>query len=223
MGNKNGLKLKLHGNSIFATRSKNQTKYVEDILTSFITFGSGEAGTGKTIAACAVALHLLHQKQIERIILSRPVVEAGESLGFLPGSAEEKMEPYMLPFFHSMTKLVGKQIADKLFEEGRIEILPLAFTRGLTYENAVVIIDEAQNITKLQMKMCLTRLGENSKIIVNGDPSQCDLPKPSSSGLLDAINRLDGKKGISVTAFDTSDVVRHQIVKVVIDAYKITS
>lgn len=220
LGNGNGVSLKYFNGRMFKTRSKNQTRYAEDILSNFITFGLGAAGSGKTYCAVAVALHLLSQKHTKKIFITRPAVEAGENLGFLPGGQEEKLEPYMYPLFDSIEKLTGKEKLESLVEQGQLEIVPLAFMRGRTLDDCVIIVDEAQNVTKEQMKMILTRLGKNGKIIVNGDESQIDLQPRSNSGLEDAVERLEDKKGIAVTRFDSSDVVRHPIVKVVIDAYK---
>jgi phosphate starvation-inducible PhoH-like protein len=219
MGHRNGRKLELFDNKIFSTRSKNQTKYVDDILCNFISFGLGAAGTGKTVCAIAVGIHLLSQKHIKKIVITRPAVEAGEKLGFLPGNEAEKLAPYMYPLYDSLEKLVGKAKMESFLEEGQVEIVPIAFMRGRTLDDCLVVVDEAQNLTQEQTKMVLTRLGKHGKIVINGDESQCDLPIKSQSGLVDAVKRLQGKKGISVTQFSENDVVRHPIVKVVIDAY----
>jgi phosphate starvation-inducible PhoH-like protein len=219
MGNGNGIGIKLFNGRLFKTRSHNQTRYVEDILSNFITFGLGAAGSGKTYAACATALHLLSQKHTKKIIITRPAVEAGEELGFLPGTLEEKIAPYLFPLFDAIDDLCGKQKRESMISGGQLEILPLAYMRGRTLDDAFIILDEGQNATKQQMQMFLTRLGKNGKIVVNGDQSQNDLPHYATSGLMDAVNRLEGKQGIAVARFSTQDVVRHPVVKTVIEAY----
>lgn len=219
MANKNGLKLPLSNGKTFATRSHNQAEYARNIITSFISFCLGAAGTGKTYISVATALHLLHEKQIKKIILTRPAVEAGEELGFLPGTLEEKLAPFLFPLFDSIDDLIGKQERERMIEKGQLEIVPLAYMRGRSIPDSIILIDEAQNATKSQMKMLLTRIGKNSRIIVNGDESQVDLTPKSNSGFIDAVNRLKGKQGVSVIHFQTKDMMRHPIVKTVIDAY----
>ena len=183
-------------------------------------FGCGAAGSGKTYCAVATAMHLLKEKEVSKIVITRPAVEAGESLGFLPGTMEEKILPYLMPIYDAIDDLVGKPTREKMIEQGVIEILPLAYMRGRTLSNCIIILDEAQNTTKSQMKMLLTRIGKGSKAIVNGDHTQKDLPANVESGLMDAVNRLQGMRGISATFFDADDVVRHPVVKSVIKAYE---
>jgi len=200
-------------------RSEKQKNYVRALKESEIIISTGPAGTGKTFLAVAVALTMLLEKKIERIILSRPAVEAGERLGFLPGDMREKVDPYLRPLYDSLYDLLDFEKIQKKIEIGDIEIAPLAFMRGRTLKNSFAILDEAQNATDTQIKMFLTRIGENSKIVVNGDPSQIDLPNKSLSGLNRSKKLLGHLKEISVVDFDHSDVVRHPLVSKIVKAY----
>ena len=200
-------------------RSEKQKKYVYALKESEIIISTGPAGTGKTFLAVAVALTMLLEKKIERIILSRPAVEAGERLGFLPGDMREKVDPYLRPLYDSLYDLLDYEKIQKKIEVGDIEIAPLAFMRGRTLKNSFAILDEAQNATDTQIKMFLTRIGENSKIVINGDPSQIDLPNKSLSGLNRSKKLLGHLKEISVVDFDHFDVVRHPLVSKIVKAY----
>jgi phosphate starvation-inducible PhoH-like protein len=200
-------------------RSPNQKKYVEAIEQNDMTFGIGPAGTGKTYLAVAMAASALMAKKVERIILVRPAVEAGERLGFLPGSLQEKVDPYLRPLYDALYDLLEKERVDKMLEKGIIEVAPLAFMRGRTLSNAFIIMDEAQNTTNEQMKMFVTRLGMNSKAVITGDLTQIDLPNPKRSGLLEALNVLDGVEGVSFCHFEDKDVVRHTLVQRIVRAY----
>ena len=200
-------------------RSEKQKKYVRALKESEIIISAGPAGTGKTFLAVAVALTMLLEKKIERIILSRPAVEAGERLGFLPGDMREKVDPYLRPLYDSLYDLLDYEKIQKKIEIGDIEIAPLAFMRGRTLKNSFAILDEAQNATDTQIKMFLTRIGENSKIVINGDPSQVDLPNKSLSGLNKSKKLLGHLKEISVVDFDHKDVVRHPLVSKIVKAY----
>ena len=200
-------------------RSEKQKKYVRALRQSDIVISAGPAGTGKTFLAVAVALTMLLEKKIERIILSRPAVEAGERLGFLPGDMKEKVDPYLRPLYDSLYDLFHFEKIQRMIEIGDIEIAPLAFMRGRTLKNSFAILDEAQNATDTQIKMFLTRIGENSKIIINGDPSQIDLPNKSMSGLDKSKKLLSHLNEISIIDFDHSDVVRHPLVSKIVKAY----
>ena len=200
-------------------RSEKQKKYVRALKESEIIISAGPAGTGKTFLAVAVALTMLLEKKIERIILSRPAVEAGERLGFLPGDMRDKVDPYLRPLYDSLYDLLDFEKIQKKIEVGDIEIAPLAFMRGRTLKNSFAILDEAQNATDTQIKMFLTRIGENSKIVINGDPSQIDLPNKSLSGLNRSKKLLGHLKEISVVDFDHTDVVRHPLVSKIVKAY----
>ena len=200
-------------------RSEKQKNYVRALKESEIIISTGPAGTGKTFLAVAVALTMLLDKKIERIILSRPAVEAGERLGFLPGDMREKVDPYLRPLYDSLYDLLDFEKIQKKIEIGDIEIAPLAFMRGRTLKNSFAILDEAQNATDTQIKMFLTRIGENSKIVINGDPSQIDLPNKSLSGLNHSKKLLGHLKEISVVDFDHTDVVRHPLVSKIVKAY----
>jgi len=200
-------------------RSEKQKKYVRALRQSDIIISAGPAGTGKTFLAVAVALTMLLEKKIERIILSRPAVEAGERLGFLPGDMREKVDPYLRPLYDSLYDLLDYEKIQKKIEIGDIEVAPLAFMRGRTLKNSFAILDEAQNATDTQIKMFLTRIGENSKIVINGDPSQIDLPNKNLSGLNRSKKLLGHLNEISVVDFDHSDVVRHPLVSKIVKAY----
>ena len=200
-------------------RSEKQKNYVKALHESDIVISAGPAGTGKTFLAVAVALTMLLEKKIERIILSRPAVEAGERLGFLPGDMREKVDPYLRPLYDSLYDLLDYEKIQKKIEVGDIEIAPLAFMRGRTLKNSFAILDEAQNATDTQIKMFLTRIGENSKIVINGDPSQIDLPNKSLSGLIRSKKILGHLKEITTIDFDHNDVVRHHLVSKIVKAY----
>tara|TARA_Y100001970_G_scaffold215199_1_gene263215 strand:+ start:16731 stop:17738 length:1008 start_codon:yes stop_codon:yes gene_type:complete len=202
-------------------RSEKQKNYVKALKNSDIVISSGPAGTGKTFLAVAVALTMLLDKKIERIILSRPAVEAGERLGFLPGDMREKVDPYLRPLYDSLYDLLDFEKIQKKIEVGDIEIAPLAFMRGRTLKNSFAILDEAQNATDTQIKMFLTRLGENSKIVINGDPSQIDLPNKNQSGLDKSKKILGHLNEISIVDFDHRDVVRHPLVSKIVKAYSV--
>jgi len=202
-------------------RAKNlaQRSYVDLIRKHDVTFAVGPAGTGKTYLAMAMAVGALHHKEISRIILTRPAVEAGERLGFLPGDLAEKVDPYMRPLYDALRDMMDVEKAARLVERGTIEVAPLAFMRGRTLNDSFVILDEAQNTTGEQMKMFLTRLGENSKAVITGDVTQIDLPSGTESGLIEATRVLDGVRGIGFMRFQPSDVVRHPLVQSIIRAY----
>lgn len=197
----------------------NQREYIDAISRNDIVFGVGPAGTGKTYLAMAMAVAALLRKEVKRIILARPAVEAGERLGFLPGDMAEKVNPYLRPLYDALYDMVEPEKAQEMIERGTIEVAPLAFMRGRTLSSAFVILDEAQNTTSMQMKMCLTRLGFNSKYIITGDPTQVDLPNNVRSGLAEAVSLLDGVEGISVVRFGVEDVVRHPLVARIVHAY----
>jgi phosphate starvation-inducible PhoH-like protein len=205
--------------STIVARSPAQDGYIRAMDRTEMVFGVGPAGTGKTYLAVAYAATLLERGEINRIILSRPAVEAGEHLGFLPGDMKEKVDPYLRPLYDALYDMMQPEIVDRCIENNTIEVAPLAFMRGRTLSNAVVILDEAQNTTTQQMKMFLTRLGENSKMIITGDPSQIDLPRGVKSGLIEAIDFLSGVEGIHFTRFSDKDVVRHELVARIIRAY----
>jgi phosphate starvation-inducible PhoH-like protein len=196
-----------------------QKRYVDAISQSIITFGIGPAGTGKSYLAVAQAVHALQSRQVTRIILTRPAVEAGERLGFLPGDMREKVDPYLRPIYDALYDLMDSRIVERALQSTEIEIAPLAFMRGRTLSNAAVILDEAQNTTAMQMKMLLTRLGENSRMVVTGDPSQVDLPPGQISGLAEAVKLLEGVEGIAHVNFTAADVIRHELVARIVEAY----
>jgi phosphate starvation-inducible PhoH-like protein len=200
-------------------RSPNQRKYVEAIERGDMTFGLGPAGTGKTYLAVAMAVSALMAKKVSRIILVRPAVEAGERLGFLPGSLQEKVDPYLRPLYDALYDLLDQDKVDKLLERNVIEVAPLAFMRGRTLSDAFIIMDEAQNTTNEQMKMFVTRMGNGSKAVITGDLTQIDLPNPKRSGLFEALQVLDGVEGISFCHFEDVDVVRHHLVQRIVRAY----
>ena len=201
-------------------RSKKQKEYVRALKTSPVVMSLGPAGTGKTYLAVAAALSMLLEKKVERIILSRPAVEAGEKVGFLPGDMKDKIDPYLRPLYDSLYDLLDYDKIQRKIESGEIEIAPLAFMRGRTLKNSFAILDEAQNATQTQIKMFLTRIGENSKLVVNGDPSQIDLPNKNQSGLIKSQAVLQGIKEISIVNFDHKDVMRHPLVTKIVEAYQ---
>lgn len=205
---------------IIRPKTLGQKKYVDAIKRSSIVFGVGPAGTGKTYLAVALAVYALKNKEIDKIILTRPAVEAGEKLGFLPGDMNEKVDPYLRPLFDALQEMMGQDAYIRHIERGSIEIAPLAYMRGRTLSNSFIILDEAQNTTKEQMKMFLTRMGENSRIVVTGDVTQIDLPKNVKSGMIDAIEVLDGVEGIEIVKLTAKDVVRHELVTRIIQAYE---
>jgi phosphate starvation-inducible protein PhoH and related proteins len=200
-------------------RTAAQDAYIRALKRHALVFGTGPAGTGKTWLAVAHAVQLFERKEVDRIIMTRPAVEAGERLGFLPGDMREKVDPYLRPIYDALYDLMDARIVERAMQTGEFEIAPLAFMRGRTLANAVVILDEAQNTTSMQMKMFLTRLGENSRMIVTGDPSQVDLPPGQTSGLADATRLLKGVEGIGHVAFTAQDVIRHELVQRIVEAY----
>ncbi|MDD3170999.1 MAG: PhoH family protein [Bacilli bacterium] len=201
-------------------RTINQKIYIRSLAENDIIFAVGPAGTGKTFLAVLFAINQLRSNRAKKIVLVRPVVEAGEKLGFLPGDLKEKIDPYLIPLYDALYECLGKESVDKLIEKGTIEVAPLAYMRGRTLENAIVILDEAQNSTLSQMKMFLTRLGYNSKMIITGDVTQIDLPNKNSSGLIEAIELLSNIKGIAVSRFEKIDVMRHPLVYKIIERYE---
>jgi len=201
-------------------RSQKQSDYIKALRENDIVMALGPAGTGKSFLAVSVAITLLMEKKVERVILSRPAVEAGEKLGFLPGDMKEKVDPYLRPLYDALYELFGFEKIDKKIESGEIEIAPLAFMRGRTLKNCFAILDEAQNATETQIKMFLTRIGENSKLVVNGDPSQVDLINKSHSGLIKSKNIISHIEEIKIIEFDHTDVVRHPLVSKIIKAYQ---
>lgn len=200
-------------------RTAGQDAYIRALKRHSLVFGTGPAGTGKTWLAVAHAVSLFERKEVDRIILSRPAVEAGERLGFLPGDMREKVDPYLRPIYDALFDLMDRRMVERALEENEIEIAPLAFMRGRTLHNAAIILDEAQNTTSMQMKMFLTRLGENSRMIVTGDPSQVDLPPGQVSGLAEAARLLANVEGIGQVAFSNEDVIRHELVAKIVAAY----
>lgn len=201
-------------------RSATQAKYIEAMLKNELVFGLGPAGTGKTYLAVALAVSMMLEGAVDKIILSRPAVEAGENLGFLPGDLKDKVDPYLRPLYDALYEMLPAETVDKKLSIGEIEIAPLAFMRGRTLANAFVILDEAQNTTPMQMKMFLTRLGENSRMVVNGDLSQVDLPRGVVSGLRDALDTLKNVDNITSVTFTSADVVRHGLVAKIVQAYE---
>ncbi|WP_209403175.1 PhoH family protein [Pseudozobellia sp. WGM2] len=212
----------VHGVSgrLIKPQTVNQRKLVDAAKKNDMVFAIGPAGTGKTYTGVALAVKALKEKQVKRIILTRPAVEAGENLGFLPGDLKEKLDPYMQPLYDGLRDMIPAEKLAHLIENGTIQIAPLAFMRGRTLDNAFVILDEAQNTTHAQMKMFLTRMGKNAKFLVTGDPGQIDLPRRTISGLKEALLILKNTDGISIVYLDDKDVIRHKLVKKVIDAYK---
>ena len=201
-------------------RTAGQDAYIRALRRNSLVFGVGPAGTGKTWLAVAYAIALFERKEVDRIILSRPAVEAGERLGFLPGDMREKVDPYLRPIYDALFDLMDSRIAERALQTNEIEIAPLAFMRGRTLSNAVIILDEAQNATSMQMKMFLTRLGENSRMVVTGDPSQVDLPSGQTSGLAEAVRLLAHVEGIGCVEFTHEDVIRHELVGKIVAAYE---
>jgi len=201
-------------------RTAAQDSYIRALKRNELVFGIGPAGTGKTWLAVAYAAQLFERKDVDRIILSRPAVEAGERLGFLPGDMREKVDPYLRPIYDALYDLMDSRIVERALQSGEIEIAPLAFMRGRTLTNAAIILDEAQNTTSMQMKMFLTRLGENSRMIITGDPSQVDLPNGQPSGLAEAARLLEGVEGIAQVRFTAEDVIRHELVARIVSAYE---
>ena len=197
-----------------------QKRYVDAIRANTVTFGIGPAGTGKTYLAIALAVAALGEREVARIILTRPAVEAGERLGFLPGDMKEKVDPYLRPLYDALYDMLPAEQVERRIASGEIEIAPIAFMRGRTLGDAFIILDEAQNTTPMQMKMFLTRFGQNSRMVVCGDPRQIDLPDIGKSGLADAVGRLEGIEGIATIRFNAADVVRHPIVGRIVDAYE---
>jgi len=202
-------------------RGGNQQRYVRDILSSDVSFGIGPAGTGKTYLAVACAVDMIERNEIERILLVRPAVEAGEKLGFLPGDLSQKIDPYLRPLYDALYEMLGFEKVGKMIEKQIIEVAPLAYMRGRTLNNSFVILDEAQNTTPEQMKMFLTRLGFGSRAVITGDITQVDLPRGTKSGLTQALEILSGIEEIHITKFDSKDVVRHQLVQQIVEAYDV--
>jgi phosphate starvation-inducible PhoH-like protein len=200
-------------------KTKTQAQYMDMLARHDVTFGLGPAGTGKTFLAVAHGAGMLLRGDVDRLIITRPAVEAGEKLGFLPGDLTEKVDPYMAPVWESLTQIIGTEQLRRRRDKGEIEVAPIAFMRGRTLAHAYVIADEAQNTSRLQMKMVLTRLGEGSRMAVTGDPSQIDLPNPADSGLAHAVSILEGVEGVGVTRFSSEDVVRHPMVARIVKAY----
>ena len=205
---------------VIKARSVNQKKLVEDYKTNDLLFAIGPAGSGKTYTAIALAVRSLRNKEVKRIVLTRPAVEAGEKLGFLPGDVKQKLDPYLQPLYDALRDMIPQKKLESYIEEGIIEIAPLAFMRGRTLGDAVVILDEGQNTTINQLKMFLTRMGKNAKFLVTGDITQIDLPERQQSGLLKALGLLGNIKGISVIEFDKGDIVRHRLVRHIVGAYE---
>ena len=201
-------------------RSPNQAQYINNIVTHDITFGIGPAGTGKTYLAVAAAVDALERQEIRRILLTRPAVEAGEKLGFLPGDLSQKVDPYLRPLYDALFEMLGFERVEKLIERNVIEIAPLAYMRGRTLNDAFIILDEGQNTTVEQMKMFLTRIGFNSKAVITGDITQIDLPRNVKSGLRHSIEVLNGVDGLSFNFFQATDVVRHPVVARIVQAYE---
>jgi phosphate starvation-inducible protein PhoH and related proteins len=212
----------LFGNNglVVKAKTENQRRIVNDIQKNDMLFAVGPAGTGKTYTAVALAVKALKNKEVKRIIMTRPAVEAGENLGFLPGDMKEKLDPYMQPLYDALNDMIPAEKLNQYLESRTVQIAPLAFMRGRTLDNAFVILDEAQNTTESQMKMFLTRMGANAKFIITGDPTQVDLPSKQSSGLLQALRLLKKVDGISIIELDNTDVIRHKLVKAIIEKYE---
>lgn len=211
----------VYGNNgiVVKARTENQRKLVELYDRSDLIFATGPAGSGKTYTAIALAVRALRDKQVRRVILTRPAVEAGEKLGFLPGDLKEKLDPYLQPLYDALNDMIPAAKLQKFMEDGTVQIAPLAYMRGRTLDNAFVILDEAQNTTMSQIKMFLTRMGRNAKFIVTGDVTQVDLPRRSDSGLVRAMQTVRGIEGIGFVEFDKHDIVRHELVKHIVDAF----
>ena len=226
--NKSDEMKKIFGETIIVTssgthihaKSIGQQNYIETLKNNVVTFGIGPAGTGKTFLAVAMAAYYLRVREVKKIILTRPAVEAGERLGFLPGDMQEKVDPYLRPLYDSLQDIFGFEMYQKFFARGVIEIAPLAYMRGRTLSDAFIILDEAQNTTNKQMKMFLTRLGFNSRMAITGDLSQIDLPHGVKSGLAEAVEILNGVKGIGISELTSTDVIRHDVVAKIVDAYE---
>jgi phosphate starvation-inducible PhoH-like protein len=219
---KNSGETLVHGVSgrLIKAQTANQRRLVDASKKNDMVFAIGPAGTGKTYTGVAIAVKALKEKQVKKIILTRPAVEAGENLGFLPGDLKEKLDPYMQPLYDALRDMIPAEKLVHYIENGTIQIAPMAFMRGRTLDNAFVILDEAQNTTHAQMKMFLTRMGRNAKFLITGDPGQIDLPRRTISGLKEALLILQNVKGIEVIYLDDKDIIRHKLVKEVIDAYK---
>ncbi len=213
----------IHGvnGKIIKARTKNQQEMVKALIKNDMLFAIGPAGTGKTYTAVAMAVKALKDREVRKIILTRPAVEAGENLGFLPGDLKEKLDPYMQPLYDALRDMIPHEKLQSYFEKGIIQIAPLAFMRGRTLNESFVILDEAQNATHIQMKMFLTRMGMSAKFVITGDPGQVDLPKKQNSGLKEAVMALSNVSGISIIHLDDKDVMRHSLVKKIIAAYKL--
>lgn len=211
----------VYGNNgiVVKARTENQRKLVSLYDKNDLIFATGPAGTGKTYTAIALAVRALRDRQVRRVILTRPAVEAGEKLGFLPGDMKEKLDPYLQPLYDALNDMIPPLKLQKFIEDGTVQIAPLAYMRGRTLDNAFVILDEAQNTTRSQIKMFLTRMGRNAKFIVTGDVTQVDLPRKSDSGLVRAMNTVRGINGICFVEFDRTDIVRHELVKHIVDAF----
>jgi len=209
-----------NGGLIVKAKTANQRKLVKESEKNDLVFAVGPAGTGKTYTAVALAVRALKNKEVRRIILTRPAVESGENLGFLPGDLKEKLDPYMQPLYDGLRDMIPAEKLAEMLESGVIQIAPLAFMRGRTLDKSFVILDEAQNATESQFKMFLTRMGKSAKFIITGDPTQIDLPKKQASGLIQALGVLKDVKDISIIQFDENDVIRHKLVKSIIQAYK---
>lgn len=215
----NKVKITINGKSVFP-KTFNQKEYIKAIHQHDLTFGIGPAGTGKTFLAISVGLMLLFNKRVERIVLTRPVVEAGEKLGFLPGDIQQKVNPYFRPIYDALYSLVGFEKTAEMIDKEIIEIAPLAYMRGRTIDNAFILLDEGQNTVNSQMKMLLTRFGQNSKVVITADTSQIDLPDPKKSGIFNALRILKNVEGIRIVFMNRSDVVRHALVQRIIEAYE---
>lgn len=212
--------IKASGGRIVTARTPNQAKYIDAMRKHDMVFGIGPAGTGKTFLAVATAVEMYKEGIVEKLVFTRPAVEAGERLGFLPGDMLEKIDPYLRPIFDALRELMPSETVQKKMAAGDIEIAPLAFMRGRTLKNAFVVLDEAQNTTAMQMKMFLTRMGQNTRMIINGDPTQVDLPRGMDSGLQDAVKILNGIDEVAMIHFTQEDVVRHKLVGKIINAYE---
>ncbi|MEI8321116.1 MAG: PhoH family protein [Alphaproteobacteria bacterium] len=214
-----GIKLKTDG-KVIVPRTKSQEEFIKLLQNNELVFATGPAGTGKTYVAVAMAVSLLMKGEVERLILSRPAIEAGEKLGFLPGDLKEKVDPYLRPIYDALHDMFQEAHIEKLISNGTIEVAPLAFMRGRTLSHAFIILDEAQNTTMMQMKMFLTRLGEGSRMVVTGDVTQTDLPADQTSGLIDAMSRFRGMESVGFMEFSSDDVVRHPLVGRIVKAYE---